>query len=201
MNQLRPTRAAPPPHPAITHLFDTVCVGHCNTFGGIHPRNKTELGRRLALRLAELEGVAPNGTADGPLFSRFTPIPGGGTITYTNAAGALALRPTLDCVSVGGLPAPLNASDANCCQSMGPSGAFGFPFQLRAKNGGHVPALAAINGTTVTLTPLATSAVNQAQRAGSIDMVRPFIGFRYAWSAFPLCLLFNGAGLPAAPVM
>ena len=27
----------------------------------------------------------------------------------------------------------------------------------------------------------------------------PFVGFRYAWQSFPLCVLANGAGLPAAP--
>ena len=35
-----------------------------------HPRNKTEVGRRLALRLAQLEGVLPRGLLpDGPILA------------------------------------------------------------------------------------------------------------------------------------
>ena len=179
----------------------------CNEFGGIHPRNKTEVGRRVALRLAVLEGIAPDsGAADGPIAASFAPAADGrgGRITFSNAR-SLRLSPTADCRSIGEIPAPLNASASSCCQTTlqaaggweggggANNGSWGFPFELqRAASGVYVTARATIiDGATVTLAPL-----HQNATAGDEG---PFVGFRMAWSSFPLCVLTNQNGLPGAP--
>ena len=178
----------------------------CHEFGGIHPRNKTEVGRRVALRLAVLEGIAPRGAADGPIATSFTPAADGrgGRITFSNAR-SLRLSPTADCRSIGEIPAPLNASASSCCQTLaaggradggradggGANGSWGFPFELqRAASGVYVTARATIDGATVTLAPLHLNATADEG---------PFVGFRMAWSSFPLCVLTNQNGLPGAP--
>ena len=270
--------------------------GGCNEFGGIHPRNKTEVGRRIALRLAVLEGAAPDGAADGPLPESFTTTPdgNGGRIDFSNTGSGLTLSPTADCRLLGGL-----GTTGDCCQTLGPPGSAAaaaaaavvidapppqcasiggagmcfrtmaikrlpgldpvnccaacaamptcgawevtdvadgqggicelkapgspvgkcsnptqpnttasgksstgppppplpgagletFPFELHAYDGRHVAARATIDGAVVTLAPV------RAADAG------PFVGFRYAWQSFPLCVLANGAGLPAAPIV
>ncbi len=159
----------------------------CGFHGGIHPRNKTEVGRRLAARLAQLEGVLPGGLlADGPLHSSFEQAPGSVTISFAaESAPGLALAPTQDCVTTGRV---LPAQPAACCQSS--SGQFGYPFELLlGDKATYVLAEAAVDAGLgqVTLRPL------NASLAG------PFAGVRYAWQAFPLCVLSNEQGMPAAP--
>jgi hypothetical protein len=159
----------------------------CNFHGGIHPRNKTALGLRLAARLAQLEGVLPAGLlADGPLHTGLTQAQGRVTIAFAAASAAgLALAPTQDCVSVGKV---LPAQPSACCQSG--AGAFGYPFELLLADGATYALAAAEvqqDQEAVILTPL------NASLAG------PYAGVRYAWQGFPLCVLSNGQGLPAAP--
>jgi hypothetical protein len=70
----------------------------------------------------------------------------------------------------------------------------GFPFELRAQDGSYLTARATVEGATVTLTP-----VNDDDHGST--STGPFIGYRYAWQPFPLCVLTNGEGLPAAPTL
>jgi hypothetical protein len=159
----------------------------CGFHGGIHPRNKTEVGRRLAARLAQLEGVLPPGLlADGPLRTGLSQAQGAVSIQYAPAsAPGLALAPTADCVTSGRV---VPAEQGACCQSG--SGLFGYPFELLLGDGAtYVLAEAEVDAgaAAVTLRPL------NASLAG------PFAGVRYAWQGYPLCVLSNEQGMPAAP--
>jgi hypothetical protein len=163
----------------------------CPFRGGIHPRNKTEVGRRLALRLAELEGVLPPGAlATGPVATDFSPSASGVTLSFAAAsipAGYLQLLPTADCA---GLTRP--AATSNCCQVNTTSeNLAGFPFELRLADGAtYVLAAATVDSdggfATVGLAPLGGEP-------------GPFTGVRYSWQSFPLCSLVNQQGLPMGP--
>ena len=77
----------------------------------------------------------------------------------------------------------------------------GFPFELRRQDGSYVTARAVVEGATVTLTPEGATVINDVTvRESQSDTSGPFVGYRYAWQPFPLCVLTNGDGLPAAPV-
>jgi hypothetical protein len=173
----------------------TIYTPPCGWHGGIHPRNKTEVGRRMALRFGELEGIVAAGTADGPVVASASATATGATVTFSNTNGALSFASTPDCFTDGRIPSPYNVS-SNCCASA-PWGAkdqnyyASYPFELRLKdNYSFVVASATVNSgstTTVTLTPLDASVTG------------PFTAVRFAWQAFPLCALYNAAGLPVAP--
>lgn len=166
---------------------------NCWARGGLHPRNKSEVGRRVALQLAALEGWgAPAALATGPVPVHFTAYAGGVNVTFeaVSAAG-LALTPTADCRAAGLIPAPLNATTAACCQQA--SGYVfaqaSFPFELRLADGlTYVLAEALVDAqeNVVALSPLGNA-------------TGPFTGVRYAWQGYPLCGLANEEGLPAAP--
>ena len=165
----------------------------CGYNGGIHPRNKTEVGRRLALKLAEIEGVLPQGVvATGPVPSGFSANGAGVTFAVDAASapgGALALTGTEDCLLVAHYPAGTPA--AACCQSLTPPNVnadAGFPFEIRLADGvTYAIATAAV----------AQGAVVVAPRNASVT--GPFTGVRYARQGFPLCALTNAQGLPMAP--
>jgi hypothetical protein len=156
--------------------------------GGIHPRNKTQVGLRLALKLAAIEGILPPDTvATGPVASGFSA--GGAGVHFTVDAasapsGALTLVPTEDCMFAA--PMPEGSTPADCCQNaVATTG--GFPFELLLANGTYVLATATLAPAAVSLAPLDGSVVG------------PFAGVRYAWQAFPQCALINAQGLPMAP--
>lgn len=162
---------------------------HCNYVGGIHPRNKTQVGLRLALKLAAIEGILPPDTiATGPVASGFSA--GGAGVHFTVDAasapgGALTLVPTEDCM--GATPhMPAGSTPADCCQNAAATTG-GFPFELLLANGTYVLATATLAPAAVALAPLDAS------------VVRPFTGVRYAWQGFPQCALINAQGLPMAP--
>ena len=165
--------------------------------GGLHPRNKTEFGRRLALAWAEAEGLLPAGVvARGPDFAGAAVEAGGATVLVTFAPGparaALALAPTTDCATDGRVPPPGNSS-AHCCQNdvTDARSPHGFPFELEA-GGAWVLARAAVvaapdGAPAVRLAPLAATGAALSGRV------------RYAWDNWPLCGVVNAAGLPLPP--
>ena len=165
----------------------------CGFHGGIHPRNKTEVGRRVALQLAQLEGALPAGAlAAGPLPTDFSAAPPGGlTVSFAASSvpgGFLQLAPTADCASV--LRPPFNST---CCQASATApGAEGtYPFELRLADGATwVLAAATVDSdggfVTLDLAPLAPA-------AGAAT------GVRFGVQGFPTCALLNAAGLPMAP--
>jgi len=159
----------------------------CNYRGGIHPRNKTEVGRRLALKLAELEGVLPPGAvAGGPAVGTSSVDAAGVDLVVLPASapgGALALAPTEDCAAAARV-----ADVGACCQAAGAAAGANasFPFELQ-RAGGYVLAVATVVAGGVRVEPL------------DMGVAGPFTGVRYARQGFPACALVNGQGLPMAP--
>lgn len=120
----------------------------------IHPKNKQEVGHRLALwALGAVYGQS--GEPSGPL-------PAGVTASGKNLA--LSFKHT-----GGGLVA--KGGDLR-------------GFEIAGADGAWKPAQATIEGDKVIITSPEVTAPTQA---------------RYAWSNFPDCNLYNGAGLPASP--
>ena len=180
------------PPAGVVHPIDTADNGTnvplwtpttCARHGGIHPRNKTEAGRRLAFQLAFLEGVLPAGAvADGPKITSATQS--GATVTLsldaTTSVG-VALIPSPYCESYG------KVQPGACCQST-TSGNVSFPFELRlADNATYAIARAMLVGSdSISITP--------------VDTIQgPFTGVRYAWMGVPLCSISNAGYLPMAP--
>ena len=154
--------------------------------GGLHPRNKTEFGRRLALALALAEGWLPPGVLGaGPALAGAAPSAGGVALTFAadGSAAGLELKPTADCDTFNKTgPGP-----GACCQNDASAAApHGFPFELEA-GGAWVLARATVDGARVQLAPLAPGAGALSGRV------------RYAWQNWPLCVLANGQGLPLPP--
>jgi hypothetical protein len=180
----------------------TVYTPPASRHGGLHPRNKTEFGRRMALRFGELNGLLPRGVpAVGPQPAQASLDAGGGSVTLAfappSAAGGpgsqLRLAPTQYCNSMGALPAPYNASNANCCQAeLGAAHALhGFPFELQV-NGSYVLARAAVVALAGGAPGLRLAPLNASAAAGlRLQAVR------HGWQGWPLCVLANEAGLPA----
>ena len=150
-------------------------------------RNKTEVGRRLALRLAVIEGVLPAGAiGEGPRPGAASQSNGAVTIVLDAATSpGAALVPTADCESIG------NVKPGQCCQSAA-AGAVSFPFELRlADNTTYVVASAALQGGDAAPAAVLTP-VDAAQKG-------PFTGVRYAWQGVPLCSVTNAGSLPMGP--
>lgn len=133
----------------------------------------------------------------------------------------MGLAPTQDCVTVGGLPPPYNASNAACCQTaVGAAAQWGWPFELRLCEGGGkgdargphpLPAPMRLSpSTSFRFSPAADNATYVIARAAvagtsvaltpfNASQPGPFTGVRYAWQGFPLCVLSNAQGMPTAP--
>jgi hypothetical protein len=114
----------------------------------------------------------------------------------------------------------MNESTTSCCQTTvnvtsadddeaGGVHQYGFVFELRRTSGKYVLAMATVKENTVVLT-LHDGAAGEEDDGGGDRGDRGdrgdgeeggvFVGYRYAWDAFPLCVVTNDAGLPAAPV-
>jgi hypothetical protein len=169
--------------------------------GDVHPRNKTEFGRRVALAYAQGEGLLPAGVAGGgPAFAGAALAPDGGSVLLSFAAGlagaGLRLAPTADCYTFG-RAGPAGASGADCCQmnATDPSSPHGFPFELEA-GGAWTLAQATVEagGLQVRLAPAVCG------NGACPGVGKPLSGrVRYAWDEWPLCVLANAQGLPLPP--
>jgi len=165
--------------------------------GGLHPRNKTAFGRRLALAYGELEGLLPPAQlASGPVPATVAVEAGGDSLIITFDAGAasnagLALAPTTDCSTWGRIPPPGNSS-AHCCQNNAtdPASPHGYPFEVEGSAGWAL--------AEAELLPPARVRLRAATcpRCGGASALTGRV--RYAWDAWPLCSLVNSQGLPMA---
>ena len=111
----------------------TVYTPPSSRHGGLHPRNKTEFGRRLALALAGMEGWLPQGIiGSGPRLAAIAANAAGGldlTFEADGSAAGLALSPTADCFTFN-KTGPGPGTPARCCQNnvTDPKSPHGFPF-------------------------------------------------------------------------
>ena len=121
----------------------------------IHPKNKQEVGRRLAL-VAEAQAYRQKVEASGPLYQAMAVEGSAIRLRFTHLGGGLTAH--ADGLLTG--------------------------FTIAGADGKFVPADAKIDGDTV-----AVSAAGVSQP----------VAVRYAWSADPVCSLYNKAGLPALP--
>lgn len=123
--------------------------------GDIHPKNKQEVGRRLAL-VAEAKAYGEKVAYYGPICQSVSMSGSTIALTFTHADGGLVAKDGK----------PLTG------------------FEVAGADGVFVPADAKI--------------VNDSVEVSSLKVSRP-VSVRYAWSGYPVCSLYNGAGLPAFP--
>lgn len=188
--------------------------------GGIHPRLKQEVGRRLALTARAVQFLEPHVGYEGPRLlgvqlqqhepacsedddehlgshlARGKEGPGGtapGTRARPNggsAPGPTSALLTFAPSSALGLHLAGTAGCHDCCLVMPPSKPWFAAFDVQAPNGTWLPAS---DATVRRNTVLVRSPV-------------PISGVRAGWTGMPDCLLYNGnggphdhAGLPAPP--
>ncbi len=145
--------------------------------GGIHPRRKQEVGRRLALVMRALHYRDPYAQYHftGPVFEGV-----GITSSPIHSSIRLSFQPgTADLLHLAGA-----ATCTTCCQE---------------------PPFLVLEGTG-TWSRVAKAQVSNIDEIVLFTTASQVLGIRYAWEAQPECLLYNGAGgpddhggLPAAP--
>lgn len=168
------TTALALPNTGIVNLIDT-----CED-GDLHPRNKQDVGQRLArLALAKTYGLKEF-AASGPTFASMTMENGQAVVRFHHADQGLMAKP---------LPATYRANlrkpDGEVKPLMKPRPNSELQgFALCGADRVWVWADAKIEGSTV--------------RVWS-DEVKSAIAVRYGWDDHPVCNLTNDAGLPAFP--
>jgi sialate O-acetylesterase len=143
----------------------------------IHPRNKKDVGERLAL-IALARHYGREIPYSGPVFDTLSIDGGKAILTFQHAEGGLAANPLPATYNVNTLreeTAPLIRNSPNS-QLEG--------FAICGEDKVWVWADAAIEGDRVVVWS---------------DTVSKPVAVRYAWSDNPTCNLFNAAGLPASP--
>jgi sialate O-acetylesterase len=167
---------------AVLTLANTGLVNLVDTCedGDLHPRNKQEVGHRLALlALARTYGVK-NLAWSGPVFASMTVANSTAVLHFNHAEEGLvakALPPTYksNLRKPGGEEKPLLKPRPNS-ELQG--------FAICAEDRIWVSADAKVEGSTVVV--------------WSKEVKNP-IAVRYAWADHPICNLYNKAGLPAFP--
>jgi sialate O-acetylesterase len=143
----------------------------------IHPRNKKDVGERLAL-IALANDYGKSIPYSGPVYESVKAANGKAILTFKHADGGLVAKPlpeTSVVKSQTSETAPLlRNSPASPLEGFAICGEDKKWFWADAK----------IDGDTVVV---------------SSDKVPVPVAVRYAWADNPTCNLFNGAGLPASP--
>jgi len=145
--------------------------------GDIHPRNKGDVGARLAL-LARARAYGESVAGTGPRYRSMSVEGGRIRIQFTDTAGGLRAKPLPDCYRIRSTQpdlAPLARHNPD-----GPLEGFAICGADRRWRW----ARARIEGDTVVVS--------------SPDVPEPK-AVRYAWASNPTCNLSDGTGLPAAP--
>lgn len=143
----------------------------------IHPRNKKDVGDRLAL-IALAKDYGKSIPCSGPVYDSMKVEKNKAILTFKHADGGLAAKPlpaTFDVKSQTKETAPL-VRNSPSSQLEG--------FAICGEDKKWFWADATIEGNTVVVTS---------------DKVAAPVAVRYAWSDNPTCNLYNGAGLPASP--
>ncbi|MEI8386604.1 MAG: sialate O-acetylesterase [Verrucomicrobiota bacterium] len=143
----------------------------------IHPRNKKDVGERLAL-VALSKNYKKSIPYSGPVYDSMKIADGKAVLTFKQAEGGLVAKPlpeTFVVKSQTNETAPL-VRNSPASQLEG--------FSICGEDKKWVWADAKIQGKTVVV---------------SSDKVPAPVAVRYAWADNPTCNLYNNAGLPASP--
>ncbi|MCX7005818.1 MAG: hypothetical protein NTY53_00935 [Kiritimatiellaeota bacterium] len=143
-------------------------------FGDIHPKQKREVGERLAK--VALHGEGKSVVAEGPRFKTAEFANGQAVIHFSHAEGLEARAVVMNRKPKFDPGADPEAFRAPAGELLG--------FQVAGADGAFVEAKAVIQGATVVV---------------SSPQVKQPAAVRYAWKNFALANLYNGAGLPAEP--
>ena len=150
-----------------TGMAVTLDIGNVTN---IHPANKQEVGRRLALwALAGTYGEKKM-VYSGPLYKSMLVRNGAVEVAFSHADGGLTTH------AVDGVTTP--AGDGLTTHGQELTG-----FEIAGADGRFVPAKASVKGDKVLVRS---------------DAVAAPVAVRYGWSATAKASLFNGAGLPAS---
>ena len=142
--------------------------------GGIHPHNKTEVGRRLAMPIRRLVFNATDvWNAGVPSTATDAFVTSGTLHVVFNTSGGVTWGPTQNCTT--------------CCISS-PNTTFA----------GATLEVAGADMSDWTLLPALTSSVGQAVEA-KLPVGVSASNVRYAWSNYPQCVLFDAQQLPVPP--
>ena len=143
----------------------------------IHPRNKKDVGERLAL-IALAKDYGKSIPYSGPVYDSMKVEGNKAILTFQNTEGGLIAKPlaaTYDIISQAHETAPLVRNSPSSPLE---------GFFICGEDKKWVWADAKIDGTTVIVTS---------------DKVAVPVAVRYAWADNPTCNLYNGANLPASP--
>ena len=142
-----------------------------------HPRDKAPVGERLA-RIALAKAYGKKIESSGPLFAGAEFTGGKAIVRFCNVAGGL----TAKALPASHQPDTLKPEWKPLIRNSPNSQLEGFA--IAGSDRQWVWADAQISGETVIV---------------SAPTVPNPVAVRYAWSDFPICNLYNGAGLPSAP--
>ena len=189
--------------------------------GGIHPRNKTEVARRMALAFAATGLDLPGVVATGPVFTSATALAATAeageevsataatatatssasntgsivTVAFSNVDGGLQMSPTAQCCLATQEP---HAPSPNCSM---PLQAVCCPEVPRANNSDSGVPFEVLDAHTNEYVLAARTTVSSDGQ--SVILAVPTgikaVGVRYCEQGYPQCVLRNGAGLPAMP--
>jgi sialate O-acetylesterase len=162
------------------HTADTVphcgiaCIIDTGEVRDIHPKNKQEVGRRLAL-VALAKTYGRDVVYSGPRFKSMTVEGDRVRVRFTHVGGGLVVR----------------TSDAPSASNMA---ADGYAFAL---GNGPVKGFA-VAGEDKKFAWAEATIDGEAVVVSSKDVPVP-VAVRYAWADNPVCNLYNREGLPAFP--
>ena len=181
---IRAAQAAALPRPGgatdITALAVTLDLG--DAAGGIHPHNKSEVGRRLAL--ATLHAGLGAQTNASSAFEWTGPRAAGASAAAAAADGAVELAVAFD--HADGLARAPTHDCSLCCDD---------PNDVEISLDGGATWAGAVDVRVDGAYLRARTAGGAAATAGATAAIRT------QWSNFPECVLVNARGLPASPVL
>jgi len=156
------------------------CIIDIGEVKDIHPRNKQDVGKRLALAALAIE-YGKDVVYSGPRFDKMTVEGNKARIAFKSLGGGLVAKPLVDLTPDG--PTLQKRFEVAITPELRPkSDVYGFAIAGEDKK--FVWAEAKIDGETVVV---------------SAPGVEKPVAVRYAWGNSPVCNLYNKADLPACP--
>ncbi len=158
------------------------CIIDIGEVKDIHPRNKQDVGKRLALAALAIE-YGKDVVHSGPRFDKMTVEGNKARISFTKETlgGGLVARPFEDMKPNG--PTLQKRFEVELAPDLRPKSEV-YGFAIAGEDKRFVWAEAKIDGDSVVV---------------SAPGIEKPVAVRYAWANTPVCNLYNKAGLPACP--